>query len=383
MNFFQNIQSLLLNIILLFSFVNCQNIPKPRFQQTSSLIGNRLYFFGGDLSTTDYNNDIAGINTNEVWYLDLSSSFNTAMPPWNKDVEMPIGYIFELRSKPVYVFNSNISLWTTPNIIGFNSSFKMRNQIQPVIDNYGKVYTFGGTNYTGFNVSSVDYNDMSILDTTSMIWSTLPISAPPYLSYTATLLPTGIIVYIGGYISRSGILYVPVSMYEIQIFNTKNYSLSNMVASGAMIGSRIGHSAALNTSSWMWSIPNLSQINSPQLCFHSAALYGNYMIIAFGHIPSKSSRSFTSLSNNLYILDVKSYTWVTSFNQNQALPPNKSTTNQTSSPDNNLNKYLIIGIGVAAGIVLLGVFSVIGFLLYKRKNRYQKFIPTPGTNDRI
>ncbi|CAG8523630.1 11362_t:CDS:2 [Gigaspora margarita] len=24
--------------------------------------------------------------------------------------------------------------------------------------------------------------------------------------------------------------------------------------------------AKLNTSSWMWSIPNLSQINSPQLC---------------------------------------------------------------------------------------------------------------------
>ncbi|CAG8841018.1 9383_t:CDS:1, partial [Gigaspora margarita] len=39
--------------------------------------------------------------------------------------------------------------------------------------------------------------------------------------------------------------------------------------------------AKLDTSSWVWSIPNLSQINSPQLCFHSAALYGDYMIIAF------------------------------------------------------------------------------------------------------
>ncbi|RIB13387.1 hypothetical protein C2G38_1737405 [Gigaspora rosea] len=255
MNFFKNIQSFLLIIILLFSFVNCQNIPNPRCAQTSSLIGNRLYFFGGNLSTTDYNSDSASNNTNEVWYLDLSSSFNITTPPWNKDVGMPIGYILgascvspidnsvflvggrmyipntatiNLGSSPVYVFNSNISLWTTPNIIGFNSSFKMRNQIQPVIDNYGKkIYTFGGTNYTGFNVSSVRYNDMSILDTNSMTWSTLAISAnapPPLLFYTATLLPTGIIVYIGGYKSTPPGLDEPVNMYEIPTFNTKTYS---------------------------------------------------------------------------------------------------------------------------------------------------------------
>ncbi|RIB05652.1 hypothetical protein C2G38_2117858 [Gigaspora rosea] len=384
MNFFQNFQSFLLIIILLFSFVNCQNIPNPRSQQTYS--------------------------------------FNTATPPWNKDIGMPIGYVLGascvspidnsvflvggrmyipntannyLGSSPVYVFNSNISVWTTPNIIGYNSSFKMRNQIQPVIDNYGKVYIFGGTNYTGFNASSVGYNDMSILNTTSMIWSTLAIftNAPPILlSYTATLLPTGILVYIGGFkvtLTGSVIPYEPVNMYEIQTFNTKNYSWSTKVVCGASIALNgdiiiyggtmwndttipsTPYIAKLNTSSWMWYIPNLSQINSPQLCFHSAAIYGDYMIIAFGQIPSKTSISFVSLSNTLYILDIKSYTWVTSFNPNQSnanqtFPP---TTNQTPSPDNNLNNYLFIGIGIGAGIVLLGVFSVVGFLLYKRKRQ--------------
>ncbi|CAG8844251.1 7169_t:CDS:2, partial [Gigaspora margarita] len=64
--------------------------------------------------------------------------------------------------------------------------------------------------------------------------------------------------------------------------------------------------AKLDTNTWMWSIPNLSQINSPQL-------------------------------------------------------------------------YLFIGIGIGASIVLFGVFSVVGFLLCKRKkqNQYPKFIPTP------
>ncbi|KAF0548080.1 galactose oxidase [Gigaspora margarita] len=360
-----------------------------------------------NLSTTDPSNESASNITNEVWYLDLSSLFNTATPPWNKDVGMPIGYFYGAScSTSVYVFNSNTSLWTTPIIIGFNSSFKMRSGNQPVIDNYGKIYTYGGANYTGFDKPYIDFNDMSIFDTTSMTWSTLAISMNtplPYLQYTATLLPTGIIVYIGGYIYRSGILYEPVSMYEIQIFNTKNYNWSTKKASGDYIDTRAFHSAVLsamwndstipatpyiaklNTNSWMWSIPNLSQINSPQLCYHSAELYGDYMIIAFGQIPSKSSMSYSALSNNLYILDIKNYTWVTSFSQNQAFPPNKSTTNQTPSPENNLNNYLFVGIGTGAGIVLLGVFSVIGFLLYKRKrqNQYPKFIPTLGTTDRI
>ncbi|RIB13386.1 hypothetical protein C2G38_1737406 [Gigaspora rosea] len=126
----------------------------------------------------------------------------------------------------------------------------------------------------------------------------------------------------------------------------------------------------LDTSSWMWSIPNLSQINSPQLCFHSAALYGNYTIIAFGLNPFLSSNSSLVLSNNLYILDIKNYTWVTSFN------PNQSTSTQTPSSDH-FNNDWFIGIVVGAGIVLLCIFSVVGFLLYKRKNQYPKFIPTP------
>ncbi|RIB05650.1 hypothetical protein C2G38_2117853 [Gigaspora rosea] len=441
MNFFQNFQSILLIIILLFSFVNCQNIPNPRYQQTSSLIGKRLYFFGGDLSTTDYNNDQAAYITNEVWYLDLSSSFNTATPPWNKDIGMPIGYnlgtscvspidnsvflvgglmyipntaTINFDSSPVYVFNSNISLWTTPNIIGFNSSFKMRNGIQPVIDNYGKIYAYSGSNSTYSNASIEVYDDMSILDTTSMAWSTLTKSSntpPILLSYTATLLPTGIIVYIGGYkitIAGSFGILKSVSMYEIYTFNTKNYTWSTKVADGASIGSRVGHSAVLtqngdiviyggtiwndtttvatpyiaklDTSSWMWSIPNLSQRDSPQLCFHSAALYGDYMIIAFGQIPSMSSTSYSALSTNLYILDIKSYTWVASFNPNQSTAnqssPNKSSTNQ-------LNNGLFIGIGIGAGIILMGVFSFVGFLLYKRQNQDPKSIQTPGTTDQI
>ncbi|RIB06349.1 hypothetical protein C2G38_524978 [Gigaspora rosea] len=69
-----------------YYFVICQNVPSPRRQQASTLVGTRLYFFGGATSPT--------FVTNEVWYLDLSSSFSTSTPPWHSDVAMPVGYNF-------------------------------------------------------------------------------------------------------------------------------------------------------------------------------------------------------------------------------------------------------------------------------------------------
>ncbi|KAF0549469.1 galactose oxidase [Gigaspora margarita] len=57
----------------------------PQCQQTSTLVGTRLYSFGGFT--------IIGAS-NEVWYLDLSSSFNISTPPWHSDVVMPVGYNF-------------------------------------------------------------------------------------------------------------------------------------------------------------------------------------------------------------------------------------------------------------------------------------------------
>ncbi|RIB14807.1 hypothetical protein C2G38_1623075 [Gigaspora rosea] len=130
-----------------YFFVVCQNIPSPRRQQTSTLVGTRLYVFGGDISPT--------LPSNEVWYLDLSSSFNISTPPWHSDVAMPIGYTFGTSclspidnstvfliggrtwiiantisfsyTSSVYKFDSKTSQWTTPTISNFNSSFEARN----------------------------------------------------------------------------------------------------------------------------------------------------------------------------------------------------------------------------------------------------------------
>ncbi|RIB17845.1 hypothetical protein C2G38_1394836 [Gigaspora rosea] len=328
----------------LFFLVTCL---KGRSGQTSVLVGTKLYFFGGkNLAILNVNKVVSNI-TNEVWYLDLSNSslFDTATPIWYQDVGMPRGVIMATScvsltnnsavfliggrqylsnsnnisfNSPIFRFDlNNNSLWTIPNITNFNNTFKTRNLIQAVIDKKGKVFIFGGRSYfvnDSDNSPIMYYNDMNIVDINTMSWSTLVIpQAPKSFCYTATLLQTGLIIYIGGvdYNISSGITLV--NMSEIRIFDTTNYIWFTKTASGSFIGGRIGHTAVLdqngniiiyggsisidnvdglpsfphlailNTSTWVWSIPDISPSNTPNpLTFHSAAFYKNYMVIAFG-----------------------------------------------------------------------------------------------------
>ncbi|KAF0538916.1 galactose oxidase [Gigaspora margarita] len=394
----------------IYYFVICQNVPSSRREQTSILVGTKLYFFGGDTSIGE---------SNEVWYLDLSSSFNVSTPPWHSDVAMPAGYnlgtsclspidnstVFLVGGRTwiantadysytslVYKFNSKTSQWTLPNINNFNSSFTTRNEIQAVIDNNGKIFIFGGRDYN--NSTKLFYNDMNILDITTMSWSTL-IQSQSLLThtlYTATLLPNGLIVYIGG---ESG--------------SSLNISLTDMAqsASGSIIASRAAHSAVLtqdgniiiyggsaldssgnyvkiffdiavlNTNSWVWFVPIVSGTSAPPLSDHSAALYNNYMILAFG--ATSTSNFYT---NNIYILDIQNYTWVTKTN---SVKQTQSNGNSSTDQANNNYSYLYIGIGIGAGVVILTVVSfIIGYFIYKNRHK-EEFIATPGTskNDHI
>ncbi|KAF0531621.1 galactose oxidase [Gigaspora margarita] len=75
---------------------------------------------------------------------------------------------------------------------------------------------------------------MSIFDTTSMTWSTLPLPTDvlPRLDYSATLLPLGLIIYIGGFTKLTHHPYILHKIFEL-------------TASGIIIQPRYGHSAVL------------------------------------------------------------------------------------------------------------------------------------------
>ncbi|CAG8816239.1 31638_t:CDS:2 [Gigaspora margarita] len=64
----------------------------------------------------------------------------------------------------------------------------------------------------------------------------------------------------------------------------------------------------------MWSAPIIPKENAPvPLTFHSAAVYNDYMIIAFGRITIVLDH--VAINNNVYLFDTNNYIWVTGMGQ--------------------------------------------------------------------
>ncbi|KAF0538410.1 galactose oxidase [Gigaspora margarita] len=151
-----------------------------------------------------------------------------------------------------------------------------------------------------------------------MKWSTLYISQNvllPCFAYAAVLLPTAKIIYIGGIEKQ---LLIPPRLVDIKmvrLFDTKSFTCSTKQTTGANIVSRAGHAAILtqnDINTWEWSIPKIPQKDAPpSLTLHSATIFENYMIISFGLIVSQLSQQGAAALDNIYILDIRNYTWIT------------------------------------------------------------------------
>ncbi|RHZ69937.1 hypothetical protein Glove_276g6 [Diversispora epigaea] len=370
-------------IIFLINSISCYS-PSERYYHNSVIIDDRLLIIAGLKFDTENS------NTNELFYLDLSNPFdniNDTNLPWNliHKGNLPInawsstsivsvdnstifligGYIKNINandfdfSHQVYTYSISNSNWTIPFINGV--SVPVRQSTMGVINKSGIIYLFGGFNVINPKDSSGNlHNEMNTLDISSMTWSTLSITKniPPLSSdYSACILPSGIIIYIGGQE-----LSTLVNMKSIKLFDTNNDEWSYMTATGSVVdprwnfasvltpdgniiifgGCTFGYSrvmpnlALLNTSKYPyeWSIPSNSNVNStpPSIYGHTANLYYNYMIITFGFdIDNKI------YNNKVYLYNIKDNKWVSSFNPNP-----------TSSSSHNFIKPLLIGLG--AGI---------------------------------
>jgi len=235
-------------LILSYSFFRVESfIPVERLAHSSALVGDKLYFFGG-FST--------GSCSNEVFYLDVSKSFNFAIPPW-VDLTQNAGILFKScwgtvslndKEQTVYLFggimgdiitdedaftshahsfNLNSLTWNVLNIKG--TPPKRRREIQSVIDDTGKMYIFGGAIDDSLGSPTTNYfNDMIILDTVelSILISTLANSPTERRAYTATLLSNGVIVYIGGKEIDEVSGDREVNINQINLYDTKSQTWS-------------------------------------------------------------------------------------------------------------------------------------------------------------
>ena len=125
----------------------------------------------------------------------------------------------------IYSFNLNSSTWNAPTVKGIPPT--RRREIKSVIDNTGKMYIFGG--YASGSVGSPTrqyFNDMAIFNAVESSWSIY--SNSPVItrsSYSATLLPNGMIAYIGGYDAAGK----SIDISKIDLYDTNSLTWTSRV----------------------------------------------------------------------------------------------------------------------------------------------------------
>ncbi|CAG8466965.1 5722_t:CDS:10 [Acaulospora colombiana] len=204
-------------------------------------------------------------------------------------------------SSAVYALDTVNKKWRTLNS---NASDLMgRTGIEGVVDNTGEVYIFGG------NSNSTLHNGTNILNLNTDAWTNVQQTSQPasFEHYAAILLENGIIVYIGGagYITKDG---------QIVIYGGTDVSFVLVTPELSM----------LNTSiipyNWYSPIAQTDPNSPPSLAKHSATMYGDLMITAFGFIPDTLGDT-KNLNTKVYIFDTTNYSWVDSF-----IPPSPTST---------------------------------------------------------
>ncbi|CAI2181951.1 5156_t:CDS:2 [Funneliformis geosporum] len=378
--------------------------PEGRLAHSTVLVDNKLYFFGGYV-------DNAKSCTNQVFYLDLSQYFDLTAPPWISltqiseipfkscwgtallnDKEQTIylfgGFMTNNLNKDEFVsnvhsFNLNSLSWNVPDIEG--TTPERRRNMKGVIDNTGKIYIFGGyaDKFLG-SPTLIRNNDMVILNTAELelSWLIIPASKPyAQHAYTATLLSNGVIVYIGGTeLLENTAKHVDIKNINLFDTNTLTWSVKVVTASNIIQNpsdDKIIIYGGANRANSIKAVPDLFVLNMeneqfeyivppvygqlpPSLSAHTADLFENYMIITFGNITQPNDNPLPLKSYNIYIMDIRNYTWVNSFEVT-------NTNIAKNSDPNNSNKIIIASIG---GTVVAAIIMACGFLFYRwNKNK--------------
>ncbi|RHZ88418.1 hypothetical protein Glove_23g73 [Diversispora epigaea] len=399
-----------------------RSLLKRRFHN-SVIIKDKLLILTG-ITTT---------NSSEIFYLDLSKPFDSGNLTWtlipngnlpvytsrstavlsldNSTIYLIGGFMrnkYTLDydySNLIYTYDYPTSTWSTPALNG--DEIPPRQDIKGVIDNLGIIYIFGGYNATDLvrNIGPL-FNDMNILNTSSNTWTTLNLENRPTIcdEYAANILPNGIIVYIGGVEQvNDGANFTLVNMNKIKLFNTYTYQWSQMNATGDEIDPRWffssvltpdGHIiifggctrnfsgvspnlAVLDTTKkpFEWSIPSNSKINSPpSIRGHTANLYYDYMIIIFGLDTNTGL-----FSSQVYLYNIKSNNWVTTFSPPENEPSINTPENEPSINTPGTNKPLAIYIGIGIAIGIGAAFFVFGIYIAKSKclHKPKTVVPEP------
>ncbi|RIB30100.1 hypothetical protein C2G38_2153549 [Gigaspora rosea] len=400
-------------IALLILFINgciCYS-PVEREYEVAALVSNKLYFYGGWGNKS---------SLGDLFYIDLNQQFNASDPPFqllamleHKAVSSAVAYKDEiiifgrdepqiLSSNSLIIINetSNYSL----NIVGNtdNSTWPSRRDFHTaVIDTIkAEMYIWGGTkgtsNSTASNSTPSD-GAMYKFDILSYSWEVYNASTQPIcrVQHTATMTPDGNIIMIGG-------IFNP-DIAQIDIYDTKTNQWSQKEANtigkvyarwahtatlttnnqsiiifgGYSNSSLMADIAVLNLSTYIWtSITPFGEKPRVFPSHHTATLYNDYIIFAFGKIGDKYNAT-----NIVSILDISNdhYKWVRSYYP-RVLNSNAPNSYQ---PSNSINIGIVVG-SIVGSIIGVGLLIIISYLIYlnnKLKKEIKKYSETQPYND--
>ncbi|CAG8725739.1 13819_t:CDS:2, partial [Dentiscutata erythropus] len=340
------------------------------------LLSNKIYFYGG------WNSSIL----NDFFYIDLSQSFDASNPPFqfNFTLTQKGGYSAITYEDEMIIFGGYNTVGNINDLViikevpsNFTRTITSTNSSNPnswpsqrkwptaVIDSTkAKMYVWGGSETVNPN-NAINDGAIYILDVLSYSWSINIVPTQPIgrQRNTATLIPDGNIIMIGGYFNPD--------IAQLDIYNTITGQWSQKIATIiGTISARWGHTATLatnnqsiimfggisnssetidgiavlNLTDYVWTSVTPSG-NSPSETpnSHTATLYNDYIFFAFGIIGT------STFINTVSILDISNsqYKWVYLYSP-RASNPNPSITNTTSTAgtsniSNNLNIGIIVG----------------------------------------
>jgi len=199
---------IIINLLLFLTGAKSQTfIPTKRYLHSATVIDNKLFILGGKSLLSKIPTETV---SKQFFFLDFSIKecvwkdlTNINAVPEHHSATSINGNdgLFLIGGMPVhgnemdlvYVFDTKINSWKTPEIMGNNTHRKIN--LIANIDNKEKIYLFGGLSI------GIGYeNDFDILDTINYVWSKGNVTSAPSAreDYGSVILPNQNILYLGG-----------------------------------------------------------------------------------------------------------------------------------------------------------------------------------------
>ncbi|RIA87043.1 hypothetical protein C1645_828333 [Glomus cerebriforme] len=305
----------------------------------------------------------------------------------------------------MFSFDINERIWRELKDINMPSHLSYNQEEQFVgPDSSGNAYLLYNDNNVmlTFNTETLKWNEYTIQ-------SFVLTGYAFYSWYSATILPDGRIIYIGGRFGDStGTNYVDAQMNQVYVYDTTTNNWSTQATSGTVPGPRNSHSASLtsdgriivyggvtannipsdpslvvlDTTNYAWSSP---QVTNPigSVWLAPSVIIDNSMFL---YVGINSTTSVWYAFNKVFMLDTSTYTWnaldPVAIDDNENIYSNGN--HQISDGINSMNKgdpLTIILIIVLIVISSIFILMLAGVTFYKW---YQvKYHPQPPNDQKL